>query len=191
MFTEKQRKKYADEDTVMKCFMLLKNDTPCLDNKEVRPFVENVQLTDEDVANANAIFDLILDAHTCMVSDVESVEDANERKKLAKYVKRVFGRTHFVSIIPITQRAIEDGRDCTDMAEFFGYFFSDNKRTSISDLYSNACQSGSNHAPQVQKRLDALNEEYDKFFENYTKDEVEAEIEDSDTGTEEIEAEAI
>ena len=39
-FTDKMRQKYVDEDIAVKSYIMIKENTPCLDTKYVRPYME-------------------------------------------------------------------------------------------------------------------------------------------------------
>ena len=46
--TTKAKAKYVDEDLVIKSFAMLKMDEPCLDTKVIRPFTQQLEITEYD-----------------------------------------------------------------------------------------------------------------------------------------------
>ncbi len=163
--TAKSLAKYANEDVVMKGLMLLiQTDEPCLDNKAVRPFIENLEIEETDVSRLSDIFDLIRDAHTVMKQEADKSTDSKERAWALKFAKRIYTRTHLISIIPIVDRAIYEDKNCTEMAGFFKYFFGSKKFTTISKEYNNSTTDGANHTPKVLRRLHAIEEAYEQYF---------------------------
>lgn len=167
--------KYANEDVVMKGLMLLLNpEEPCLENKAIRPFIEELDIEPDEIARLSDVFEMILDAHTTMKLRANAATDVKERKFLLNVTKRIYTRMHLVSIIPIVDRAVFEEKTSTDMANFFYYFFGDKKCTTISKEYNSAKVDGVNKTPKVLKRLHALTTEYEKFFsENAPTEEVE------------------
>lgn len=159
-----QLNKYANEDIVMKSLVLLNVEYPSLDNKDVRPFIETTDIDDNTVENLNNIFDIILDAHTCIMSDADLATNIDERKLNIKIAKRIFVRTHMMTVVPIVQRALIDDKDGREMADFFKKFFGSKSATSISDAYNSNARDGGNHAPKVAVRLAELSKAYDEFF---------------------------
>lgn len=168
LFTEALTKaslnKYANEDIVMKSLVLLTEDYPSLDNKDVRPFIEEIEIDDGMVTDIKDIYDMIRDAHTCMVADADNSNDGDARKHQLKVAKKVYVRTHLMTIVPITQKAISEDKSCRELANFFNYFFDGKNGTSVSKKYNDNARDGANHANKVNIRLNELEKAYDKFF---------------------------
>jgi hypothetical protein len=199
--TEKALARYTNEDIVVKSYVLLHEDEPSLETKFIRPYMESVEITDEDKDQLNKVFDRILNIHPMLTE-----------KKIAK---RLLTRTHMISIVPITWKSIQDEVSEELFAEWFADFFNGGRAASIDKTYNDCAGSGSAKVTNVRKRLEAIKEHWDAFmlskevtvdedadlygdlsdavqmemaFETYPAEEVEAEIGEplSDVEVEEI-----
>ena len=54
--TAKAFEKYTHEDLVIKSYIMLTSDTPCLDSKMVRPVMETAVFTDDDSRAASFVY---------------------------------------------------------------------------------------------------------------------------------------
>ena len=142
--TDKARARYTDEDLVTKSFAILNMETPCLDTKEIRPFMEKLVINKADHDKMWKIYDNIKKMHDEMIE--------NEAGTPAK---RLYVKTHFLSIIPFVA---EYGKQ----TEFLQHFFS-GERMTISKKYNDNATAGVGHAPAVKARLDAIEAEWKKF----------------------------
>lgn len=86
-----------------------------------------------------------------------------EDKKVAK---RIYTRTHMVSVVPIIAKSITDGRSDEEMMEWFVTFFAGKKSATISSVYNSAAGSGSGKKESVRKRLDEIEKSYNQYFAN-------------------------
>lgn len=150
---------YGNEDIAIKSWIMLNSEKPCLDTKEVRPIMKNTVITDDEAMEIKSIYDRISEVHTMILNN----DTINEKLK-KKIAKRIYTKTHFVSIIPIMKRAVEDGRLNKEIADFLVKFFSGGRSATINEEYNAASGSGSGHAESVRMRLNALSDEYNKFF---------------------------
>ena len=148
--TEKAFERYANEDIVIKSYAVLHEKEPSLETKFIRPYMAEVDITEEDHVQLMEIYDRILAVHGL-------VED----KKVAK---RILTRTHMISIVPIVWQSIEDGLSDKQFAEWFATFFAGKKSASISSVYNDCAGSGSARKDAVRKRLDEIAKHYDAFF---------------------------
>jgi len=142
--TDKARARYTDEDLVTKSFAILNMETPCLDTKEIRPFMEKLVINKADHDKMWKIYDNIKKMHDEMIE--------NEAGTPAK---RLYVKTHFLSIIPFVA---EHGKQ----TEFLQHFFS-GERMTISKKYNDNATAGVGHVPAVKARLDAIEAEWKKF----------------------------
>ena len=142
--SNKARARYADEDLVVKCFAMLDMDEPCLDTKAIRPFMEQLEIDKAKHDKMYKVFDTIKKMH-----------DEMEKDDASAVAKRLYVKTHFISIIPFVA---EHGKQ----TEFIKKFFS-GERMSISQKYNDNATAGVGHAPAVKARLDAIEAEWRKF----------------------------
>lgn len=157
VLTDKAMASYTNEDIVVKTLIMLKESQPCLDTKVVRPFLENVDITEDDVKNLNSIFDRIKDIHYSITNDDDL--GTNNRKKIAK---KVVTRIHMITIA----KFITDHKEVKNLTirNFLEYFFGETKRCSVSNVYNANCIAGSGHTRACELRTKSMNEEFEKFM---------------------------
>ena len=81
-----------------------------------------------------------------------------------KVSKRVYTRTHMISIIPVVAKSIKDERTDKQMMEWFVTFYSGKKSATTSSIYNSAAGSGSGKKEAVRKRLEEIQKSYDSYF---------------------------
>ena len=84
-----------------------------------------------------------------------------EDKKIAK---RIYTRTHMISIIPVISKSIYKGLSDKQMMEWFVEFFSGKKSPTTSSVYNSTVSSGSGRKESVKKRLDEVERSYTEYF---------------------------
>ena len=94
--TEKAKAKYYNEDIVVKAFALLFNETDSLENKDIRPYMEQMELTEEDITGMNNLLNIMYDIY-----NTEIAKGTPEAKKVAR---KITTRTHFIALIPFIYR---------------------------------------------------------------------------------------
>ena len=168
ILTDKARAKYTNEDIVIKAFALLFNETGnSLENKDIRPYMERMELEEEDVKGMNNLLTIVQDMY-----NMEMAKKTPEAKKVAK---RITTRTHLISLIPYIHRGYKESRTVADMVAWVeSFFFTTNRSTTVSEKYNMACKSASNGRDAVCTRDDELNSSYESFFENYVPAESES-----------------
>ena len=185
--TEKAFARYTHEDMVIKSFIMLTFDTPCLDTKVVRPTMETANFTDEIINDLNAVYDRILNTYKTIVSDT-----SEETGKLSKRIaKRLITRTHMLSILPIVKRSLDENVSDEMFTNWVKNFFCGTKSVTKYNEYNTRCTAGSGHAENIKVRMDVIRKDYEKFMKQYEKkkeenvDEVESETEtQNETATE-------
>ncbi len=159
ILTDKARAKYTNEDIVIKAFALLFHETGnSLENKDIRPYLEKMELDEEDIKGMNNLLTI--------VQDMYNMEMNKKNNPMAKKVaKRITTRTHLISLIPFIRRGYKEDRTVEDMVAWVESFFGTTTRnTTVSESYNLACKSASNSRDAVCDRDDALNESYNNFF---------------------------
>lgn len=170
--TEKAFEKYTHEDLVIKSYIMLTSDTPCLDTKFVRPIMETTEFTDDDINLLNAVYDRILNTYKTIVSDT-SEETGKISKRIAK---RLLTRTHMLSIMPIVKTSLEENVSDEMFTNWVKNFFCGKKSATKYDSYNSRCTSGSGHAENVKVRLSVIKKDYEKFMSQFRKDDEVSEI---------------
>lgn len=179
ILTEKARAKYTNEDIVIKAFALLFNETGnSLENKDIRPYMERMELDEADIKGMNNLLTIVQDMYI-----MEMAKNTPEAKKVAK---RITTRTHLISLIPYIHRGYKENRTVEDMVAWVEtFFYTTNRSTTISEKYNMACKSASNSRDAVCTRDDELNDSYEAFFENYVPTTETEEVEE-EVSTEEV-----
>ena len=171
--TESALSKYTNEDIVMKSYAILHDAEPSLDNKHIRNIVENTDFTEADQKQMEEIFDRIYEVHNLI--------------KDKKIQKKIYTRTHLLSILPTVWKSLEDGLSDAQYKEFIEHFFiMTDEGVSISEGYNEAAsKAGTGSKQKVKIRLDILEDEYKHFF--MMDENMENIEENTDMETEEVE----
>ena len=173
--TEKAFKKYVHEELVIKSYIMLTFDKPCLDKKVVNPTMQNAVLTDEDINLINSVYDRILNTYKTIIAD-----DSTETGKISKRIaKRVITRTHMLSIMPIVKRSLEENVSDEVFTNWAKNFFCGTKSVTKYEDYNTRCTSGSSSAEVIKVRLKVIKKDYEKFMKEYNKENETVEIADT------------
>lgn len=146
---------HVNEDMVIKAHSFLYAEEPCTDTKWIRPYMRNTEITEEEVQELENIFDRM-----------QSIHDLIEDKKIAK---RLYTRTHLLSIVPIMKKSIDDGKTDTEMMEWFVTFYAGKKSATVSSVYNSAAGSGSGKYVSIKKRFDEIEKSYNEYFSKQDK----------------------
>lgn len=141
---------HVNDDIVGKVHAVLYEEEPCMNAAWVRTYMMNAEITSKDEEDIFMIFDRICKIH-------EMIDDQ-------KIKKRLYTRTHMVSIAPVILRSIYDGISEEKIMNWFVYFFSGKKSPTISSEYNSTVSSGSGKKESVKKRLNTLSESYHDYF---------------------------
>ena len=143
---------HVDEDLVIRSHAMLYADEPSTDTKWVRPYTRSIDITENEEKELMEVF-----------TRMQNIHGLIEDKKIAK---RVYTKTHMVSIVPVIAKSISDGRSDDDMKEWFISFFAGTKSPTISSEYNRASGRGTGKKEAVHKRLEELNKSYISYFES-------------------------
>lgn len=141
---------HVNEDLVIKAHAVLYADDPSIDTKWIRPYMRTADISDKEEEEIRNVLDRIYLIHGLI-----------EDKKIAK---RIYVRTHMISIVPIIAQSLKDGKTDEEMMEWFVTFFSGKKSATTSAIYNSAAGSGSGKKDKVRKRLDEVENSYNDFF---------------------------
>lgn len=154
---ESQLNRYTHEDIVMKAVVMLSVDEPSLKNEFIRPYIIETEITDDQAAEVNDALTQIKAAHDVLVGFFEDVAAARAAKKL-------YTRTHLISMIPLALETYRNGVPAEEFAQFVWAFFTSNGRgISVSQTYNSNSSSGANSPSAVKLRDRELREYYKKF----------------------------
>lgn len=151
--TETAREKLAQRQLIINSYILLLTDDYSLDASSVSKFLREYEISDKD----KGMLDMILERlHSIAMNIGENADPGSADKKIAK---RILGRTN----IPILVKFLKTHEDDETNTEFLKYFFSGDRKASINEDYNDASQAGSGHMENIQRKLNALNDEFEKF----------------------------
>ena len=149
--SDKAVRSYVNENLVVFSAMLLIKEEPCFESRYVRRFMETLEISQELEERLNRIFDRIQDIH-------ESIEQIG----FFSIAKKLVTRTHLVSIVPIIDRSLDEGRQMIEMRDFLKSFFSG--KPSKNTDYNSCAAYGSGKAKSIKIRIIALEREYRNYF---------------------------
>ena len=141
---------HVNEDMVAKAHAILNDKEVSTDARWIRPYMRKADITKDDEFLLNEVFDRIYSIHS-MIED----------KKIAK---RIYARTHMISIVPIIAESINEGYSDKQMMEWFVNFFSGKKSATTSKAYNDAAGRGTGKNSAVMKRVEEIKKDYDKYF---------------------------
>ena len=152
---ESQINRYTNEDIVIKALVMLNCEKPSLKNDFIRPFVIETEITEDMAAAVSDALTQIKAAHSLLVE--------NEVYKVAK---KLYIRTHLISIVPLALETHRKGLSAAVLAGFLEWFFTPEKKgVSVSSVYNAHCSSGSNSQYAVEMRDRQLRHYYTQFRE--------------------------
>ena len=164
--TEKAFEKYVPDELVIKSYIMLTFDKPCLDAKVTNPTMMNAVLTDQDINIMNGVFNRILNTYKTIIAD-----DSPETGKLSKRIaKRLLTRTHMLSIMPIVKKSLIDRVSDDVFTLWVKNFFCGSRSATKYDEYNSRCTAGSGHAETIKVRLDVIKKDYNKFMKKIEKE---------------------
>ena len=149
--SDKAIRSYINENLVVYSVMLLTEEDPCFESRQVRSFMETLDISTDTEERLNRIF-----------SRIKSIHDSIAEIGYFSIAKKLVTRTHLVSIVPIIDLSIEEGRDDNDIRDFLRSFF--NGKPSKSQDYNSCSAYGSGKAKSIRVRLNALEREYRGYF---------------------------
>ena len=154
--TEKAINKYTNEDIVIKSWAILNQDSPNLETKNIRPLIEQADITEEQSENLKAVYDKVLEVYTTLT--------ATGDKQDAKIAKRITTRTHLISLIPIISKQISNQSwDTIQFTNWTKNFFAGTKSATTNEDYNEAARSASGKPENVKKRLEIIKNEFTKY----------------------------
>lgn len=153
---ESQINKYTNEDIVIKALVMLVHLKPDLTNKFIRPFITEVEISEQQAEDITNALNQIMQAHEILIGQDN-----------VKAAKKLYTRTHLISMIPLALKAHKNNVSTLDFAAFINYFFTPETRgVTVSSVYNAHSTSGSNGAYAVEMRDRELKEHYKRFMED-------------------------
>lgn len=155
IFTNKDRKgkrnSHMDEELAIRAHAILNADDVCMDAAWMNTYKRNTVITSEDERMIGKIFDRMYNIYGM----VENLATA----------RRMYQKTHFVSIVPIILQSIKDNLTDKQMMEWFVDMFQPKGPATKSEEYNVAAgRDGTGKNIKIKARLEALKKSYSGFF---------------------------
>lgn len=147
--TEKALSKYTNEDMVIKSWAMLYVEDPSFETKDLRPLMEEADITEEQGKELTAVFDKLEEVYAILA------------ERNPRVGKRILTRTHFVSLVPIIAKGVNMQTEA--MAQFIEHFYTGKRQTTISKDYNNNATRGSAKREAIRKRRMALESSFRSF----------------------------
>ena len=147
----KAKENYTNEDMVIKAAYLLSGH----DNLETKNIQEWISENEIDTKLHNKIYSALSRLET-------AVRKLNMEEENKKTVKKILTKTHFLSLLPLMDKATEEKVKDDVVADFLLKFYGTDNKTSISSKYNDACGSGSAKKEAVTTRYSELERHYNK-----------------------------
>ena len=109
--SEKSLASYANEDVVIKTWVLLYSNKKSFETKYIRPVMKESVITEDQMEEINNIFDEFLS----VCKDLQ--------KNKPKIAKKILGKNHMISIMPIMQKVVSENMDLEVVKEWIVDFF--------------------------------------------------------------------
>jgi len=152
--SEKSLVSYANEDVVIKTWVLLYSNKKSFETKYIRPVMKESVITEDQMEEINNIFDEFLS----VCKDLQ-----NEKPKIAK---KILGKNHMISIMPIMQKVVSENMDLEVVKEWIVDFFGTETRDiSVNSRYNEFAKGRiavTEEAVNIRTRI--LNDSFSEFF---------------------------
>ena len=152
--SEKSLASYANEDVVIKTWVLLYSDKKSFETNHIRPIMKESIITEDQVEEINKIYDTFL--NIC--------KGLKEEK--SKVAKKILGKNHLISLMSIIQKAVRENMDLEIVKEWVVDFFETGTRDiSVNDRYNEFAKGRiavTEEAVNIRTRI--LNDSFSEFF---------------------------
>ena len=152
--SEKSLASYANEDVVIKTWVLLYSNKKSFETKYIRPVMKESVITEDQMEEINNIFDEFLS----VCKDLQ--------KNKPKIAKKILGKNHLISLMSIIQKAVRENMDLEIVKEWVVDFFETGTRDiSVNDRYNEFAKGRiavTEEAVNIRTRI--LNDSFSEFF---------------------------
>ena len=142
---------HTNDDLVVKAHaMLYSEEEPCMNVSWFRPYMKDVLISPEQQKTLNNVFNRLIEVH-----------DLIEDKKTAK---RIYTKTHMISLVPIVKKTIEANVSVEQLANWAITFFRPSGKATRSVKYNSAAGSGSGRKEAVKIRDEEIKHSWENFL---------------------------
>ena len=161
-------RRFTNEDLVIKSWIILFDESAdrSLETKYIRKFVKENELTDNHIEGIRSVYERIMNIKAYCEMKIQATEEKEKAKAIKSVMKKMFKSIHFVSIIPVIHKSIQEGKSDSDTANFLLQFFNSDEAASIDEDYNDSCTSGTAKTENVNMRLQMLIDHYEEYFED-------------------------
>ena len=149
--TKKALEAYTNEELAIRALYIL-NGGDNLETKNLKKWI-----TETEISNAMAA-----EVGVCLSRIQKAVEVLEKDNK--KVAKKLVTKVHLISLLPIINRSREDKIKDADLAAFLKAFYGSENKTSVSNSYNEACDTGTNKKEATTTRINELEKFYNKMF---------------------------
>lgn len=114
--SERSLSGYANEDIVIKTWILLYSDNKSFETKSVRPIMKDAIISEDQVKEMNKIFDMYVEVYNILL-------DEKERK----IARKLLNKTNMISLMSILKKAIDNAIKERIIKNWISEFFGDEK----------------------------------------------------------------
>lgn len=157
MFSEKAMVN-SSFDMIVKIWFMLNEDEPNLMSDHIKAELKSIDITPEDSSRINNALDFALTVYNNV--------------SVPKIAKRMITKTHFLSLVPIIDKAIEDDINPAKFVEFVESFYDgkSTKEPTINNIYNEVFNNASASRSRIRVRHNALMNHYEKLFNGEKED---------------------
>ena len=149
--TKKALEAYVNEELVIRALYIL-NGGDNLETKNLKAWIAETDITKTMAAEVGVCLSRIQNA-------VEALE--KEDKKTAK---KLVTKVHLISLLPIINKSREDKIKDADLLAFLKAFYGVENKTSVNNVYNDACNTGTNKKEATTARINELEKFYNRMF---------------------------
>lgn len=147
---------YANEDIVIKTWVLLYGDKKSFETKNIRPIMKEANISDDQIEEMNKIFDMYVEVYNTLL---------DEKKR--KIARKLLNKINMISLMFIFKMAVDDNIKVRMIKDWICLFFGDVKgNVSTNEEYNNIIKGRiAVTEAAVIKRNNILMGDFNKFFE--------------------------
>lgn len=148
---------YANEDIVIKTWILLYGDKKSFETKYVRPIMKETKITDEQVKEFNKMFDVYVEVYNILLDE-----------KQRKIARKLLNKTNMISLMIIFKKVIDENVEIRKIKNWLCLFFdNENVNGSVDEQYNELVKGRAAVTESaVVTRMDILLNNFDAFLNN-------------------------
>lgn len=153
--SEKSLVSYANEDIVIKTWILLYGDKKSFETKNIRPIIRETIISTDQVEEINNIYDLFLEVYIGL-----------QKLEQSKIIKKILGKVHLISLMSVLEKVINETIDLEEVTKWIISFFGTGTRfVSVNSKYNEYSKGRVAVTEEAVKlRKDILLESFDEFL---------------------------